>query len=74
MKLLNIRYDNNNGKKVKFRGNAFNCIRLNTYNLTYKLFGINIYDFEELEELQAEEEQIKQAEAEADKILNAKPI
>ena len=74
MKLLNIEYDNNDGKKVKFRGNAYNCIRLNLYNLSYKLFGINIYEFEELEQLQAEEEERKQRESEADKILNRKPV
>ena len=74
MKLLNIEYDNNNGKKVKFRGNAYECIKLNLYNLSYKLFGINIYDFEELEQLQAEEEERKQKESEADNILNRKSV
>lgn len=74
MKLLNILYDNNNGKKTKFKGNAYNCIRLNLYNLSYKLFGINIYEFEELEELRAEEEEIKQREEEFNRITNAKPI
>lgn len=68
MKLLNIEYDNNNGKKVKFRGNAYECIKLNLYNLSYKLFGINIYGFEELEQLQAEEEERKQRETKADEM------
>ena len=72
MKLLNIKYEYK--ERVKFKGGSFPCVKLDTYNLTYKLFGINIYTFEELEELQAEEEEIQQREAEADKILNREAI
>lgn len=72
MELLNIKYDY--GERVKFKGGSFPCVKLDTYNLTYKLFGINIYDFEELEELQAEEQEREQREAEADQILNRKSI
>ena len=61
-------------KKRKFRGNAFETVKINTYNLTFKLFGINIYNFEDLEKLQAEEEEKLQREAEADEILNRKSI
>ena len=72
MELLNIKYEY--GERVKFKGGAFPCIKLNTYNLTYKLFGINIYDFEELEELQAEELETEEREAEADNIVNRESI
>ena len=72
MELLNIEYEYK--ERVKFKNDSIPCVKIDTYNLTYKLFDINIYDFEELEELQAEEEEKKQREAEADKILNAKPI
>lgn len=61
MELLGIEYEYK--ERIKFKGGSFPCIRLNTYNLTYKLFGINIYGFEELEELQAEEEEKRQREA-----------
>lgn len=71
-KLLNIPFAEI--KKGKFRGNAFDIVKIDTYNLTSKLFGINIYDFEELEELQRIEEETRQREAEADKILNRKTI
>lgn len=54
-------------KKGRFRGNSFKVVKINAYNLTSKLFGINIYDFEELERLRAEEEKKQQREAEADK-------
>ena len=72
MELLNIKYEY--GERVKFKGGSFPCVKLDTYNLTYKLFGINIYDFEELEELQAEEQEREQRGAEADQILNRKSI
>ena len=72
MKLLNITYEYK--ERAKFKGGSFPCVRLDLYNLTYKLFGINIYDFEELEALQEEEEEKKQREAEADQILNRKSV
>lgn len=72
MKLLNITYEYK--ERAKFKGGSFPCVRLDLYNLTYKLFGINIYDFEELEALQEEEEEKKQREAEADKIINRKSV
>ena len=68
MELLGIEYEYK--ERVKFKGGSFPCVRLDTYNLTYKLFDINIYEFEKLEELQAEEEERKQREAEADKMPN----
>lgn len=72
MELLNIKYEY--GERVKFKGGSCPCIKLDTYNLTYKLFDINIYDFEELEELQAEELETEEREAEADNILNRESI
>ena len=73
MELLNIKYEYK--ERVKFKGKqSVPCVKLNTYNLTYKLFGINIYDFEELEELQAEELKTEQREEEFNKIANATPI
>lgn len=74
MELLNIRYDDNNGKKVKFRGNSYKCIRLNHYNLTYRLFDIRVTGFEDLEAEEMEREEREQRESEADKILNREPL
>ena len=45
---------------------------MNLLNIEYD--NNNIYDFEELEQLQAEEEERKQKESEADKILNRKSV
>lgn len=72
MEMLNIKYEYKD--RVKFKNQSVPCIKLDTYNLTYNLFGINIYDFDELEELQAEEEEKEQREAEANQILNRESI
>lgn len=48
MELLGIDYEYK--ERAKFKGGSFPCIRLNTYNLTYKLFDINIYDKDEWEQ------------------------
>ena len=72
MEMLKIKYEYND--RVKFKSQSVPCIKLDAFNLTYKLFGITIYDFDELEELQAEEEEKEQREAEANQILNRESI
>lgn len=72
MKLLNIDYEYK--ERAKFKNNSVPCVRLDKYNLTYKLFNINIYTSNELEELQRLEEEKEQREEEANKILARKPI
>ena len=71
MELLNIKYDNNNGKNIKFRGIPTKAVKLSIFDLTYKLFDIRVSEFEEL---QAEAEEIEQREAEANQILNRESI
>jgi len=71
MELLNIKYDNNNGKNIKFRGIPTKAVKLSIFDLTYKLFNIRVSEFEEL---QAEEEEKEQREAEANQILNRESI
>lgn len=71
MNLLDIKYDDNNGKVIKFKNTTTKAIKLNAYDLTYKLFNIRVEEFNELE---AEAEEIQQREAEAEAILNRKPL
>lgn len=71
MNLLDIKYDDNNGKVIKFKNTTTKAIKLNAYDLTYKLFNIRVEEFKELE---AESEEIQQREAEAEAILNRKPL
>ena len=73
LKILDVKYDDNNGKNIKFRGKPTKAIKIDMYNLAYKMFNV-VYDVEEIEAIQEEEEADKQREEEAKEILNRKSI
>ncbi len=80
MELLNIRYDDNNGKKIKFNTTktSYKAIKVMEYYLTYGVFNIIVKEFEDIkaeaEEIEMEKEEKKKMEEEFNKIANAKPI
>lgn len=81
MELLNIRYDDNNGKKIKFNTTktSYKAIKVMEYYLTYGVFNIIVKEFEDIkaeaEEIEMEkEEKKKKMEEEFNKIANAKSI
>ena len=81
MELLNIRYDDNKGNKIKFNrlNNSYKGVKIREYYLTYGLFNIVVEEFEDIKaEAEADkmerEEEKRQREEEFNKIANAKPI
>lgn len=57
MKLLNIKWDNNKGKRIKFHGNSTQAIKINEYYLTYTLFGVRVTEFDRIKEKAGETEE-----------------